>query len=356
MTSHIDQLLARARLVNEPYPLQDIDDAAARIAARVARRAAPDRPGGPAHPAASPDEPVAAAQDLQILCETAVTATGALTHLRRFVGSLPEPCGARVLGCILQLTNREDAAQFWWQYAAGAGDRAATYCLYLQHLVHGERAEAQWWHAQTNADSPEPPADGQQHDVATTLRVLRTLHALRPNESMPDLINRLARAGAVFDYIPAAFSYIDDVIDLPLPDPDFTDHITALTASPPTAGRRGPQTAPPLPARTPRPFCRTRLRRKKETPPPSSWQWHDSGGAFGHTQHIGPVAAGWRRDLAWHIFWEHCETCADCDPAGFPCPTYTRTGIMLDEITPGSPPPASLDTRPTRSAPTSSHT
>lgn len=147
MTSHIDQLLAKARLVNDPYPQEDINAAAERIAARVAaRRAEPApptglEPCGPPQPAGHAGAGVAA-QDLRTLCETAVMSTGALASLQHFVArSLPEPSGARVLGCVLQLTEREDAARFWWQYAAGAGDSPAVYCLYLHHMAHGERGK-----------------------------------------------------------------------------------------------------------------------------------------------------------------------------------------------------------------------
>ncbi|WP_392750341.1 hypothetical protein [Streptomyces sp. LN590] len=39
-----------------------------------------------------------------------------------------------------------------------------------------------------------------------------------------------AAVGAVIDYVPAAVGYVDG-IDLPLTDPDFTDHIRTLTAN-----------------------------------------------------------------------------------------------------------------------------
>ncbi|MDX2696782.1 hypothetical protein, partial [Streptomyces ipomoeae] len=246
MTSPIDQLLARARLVDEPYTPEEINAAAERIAARTAvRRAGPHLAE---RPATEPEGPQGgAARDLRTLCETAVMSSGALASLKRFVApALPEPPAARVLGCILQLTEQEDSARFWWQYAAGAGDSAATYCLYLHHMAHGEEPEAEWWHTQAAAGAVGDrgrSAAGPQ-DLAATLRVLRGLK--ETGEPALALAARAAQVGAVLNYVPAAVSYVDDDLDLPLPDADFADRITSLTASPPTEAR---------PQRRPRPHA-----------------------------------------------------------------------------------------------------
>lgn len=53
--------------------------------------------------------------------------------------------GALVFACLLHLTGHPESAQFWWQLAAGAGSRAAAYCLHLHHLRLGEVREAQHW-------------------------------------------------------------------------------------------------------------------------------------------------------------------------------------------------------------------
>ncbi|MFI6277544.1 hypothetical protein [Streptomyces sp. NPDC050988] len=283
MTSHIDELLARARLRREPYTRADIDAALARLAARAAvRRDTSEEPRCPpphtrnacgsagadaadadpcdtdpcdadavgervlgknsgARGAAdetpadehSPDSGQAregsrlessAADDLQTLCETVITHTGALADLRIFLArALPEPSGARVLGCMLQLSEREESARFWWQYAAGAGDPAASYCLYLHHRALGEHGAADWWHTQhTQTDAVADTETGPEVEITTTLRILR---ALKPDDSpVPEPVN------AVLHYVPAAVAYVDDDLDLPLPDPDFTDRVRALTA------------------------------------------------------------------------------------------------------------------------------
>lgn len=53
-----------------------------------------------------------------------------------------EPDGARVLACVLHLAGREDSARFWWQFAAGADDNLAKFCLFLHHVALGEIHEA----------------------------------------------------------------------------------------------------------------------------------------------------------------------------------------------------------------------
>ncbi|MFE6282124.1 hypothetical protein [Streptomyces sp. NPDC057877] len=315
MTSPVDHLLGRARLVIEPYTLAEINAAADRLAARRCPALDPHD----TEPAAEPgDEQDAAAQDLRTLCETAVMSDGALSSLRRFVARcLPEPPAARVLGCILQLTEREDSARLWWQYAAGAGDSAATYCLYLHHMAHGERPEAEWWWntqaAAVTRDHGEP--DGAPAESTTTPRVPRRLKA---HEQAPDLALRTAQVNAVLDYVPAAVAYVDDDLDLPLPDPDFTDRITLLTTPDPGPRPRGPQPSPTVTERRTR---EARVRPTAATPAPG-WQWHDSGGAFGYRQRVGSIAAEWRRQQALRAFWRHCEKCADCDPSGIPCPAH----------------------------------
>jgi hypothetical protein len=179
-----------------------------------------------------------AADDLQTLCETVITHTGALADLRIFLArALPEPSGARVLGCMLQLSEREESARFWWQYAAGAGDPAASYCLYLHHRALGEHGAADWWHTQhTQTDAVADAEAGPEVEITTTLRILR---ALKPDDSpVPEPVN------AVLHYVPVAVAFVDDDLDLPLPDPDFTDRIRALTALTATAPASSTPTAP----------------------------------------------------------------------------------------------------------------
>ncbi len=257
MTSSLDQLLAKARLVPAPYTQAEIEAAVERVAARVGARL---RPGGRTpHPATprpegipAPQRGREAAQNLRTLCETVLAQNDALAHLRLFLArSMPEPPGARVLGCILHLTSREDSAQFWWQYAAGAGDTAATYCLYLHHLALGESGEAHWWHDQADVtpavpgerSAEEETEQSAEEEIAIALRVLRTLKTGKAAVPGP--------VSAVLEYVPVAVGFVDDDLDLPLPDPDFADRIQALTVAPAVPQPHHRCSAAPLPERKP---------------------------------------------------------------------------------------------------------
>ncbi|MCX5149515.1 hypothetical protein OHB36_22505 [Streptomyces sp. NBC_00320] len=263
MTSTIDQLLARARLHDSAHAPADIADT----------RGAPHHAPGTRAPGATGAEPHkdmrGAARDLRALCETAVTGAAVAALGDFLTNKLPEPSGARVLGCILLLTDAEDSARFWWQYAAGAGDSIASYCLYLHHLALGENHEAVWWRRQTTpsaaprhpADAPDAPGGADAPDAATVVfdgaernlaadaslpTTLRVLRALRPSGGGSKRGSSTVKA--VMEYVSAAVSYVDDDLELPLPDPDFTDRIRALTAAARPA-RPGRRTSPRLPPR-----------------------------------------------------------------------------------------------------------
>lgn len=264
MISPIDHVLATLQLQPRPYTEDALDAAEIRVATRVAervwygalsfddelRQAREEADGArstsrPVPPADRPLPPGThgmmseAARDLRTLCRTVVGQAGALHQMSAFLGRrVPEPDGARVLGCVLSLAAREDGARFWWQFAAGAGDAAACYCLYLHHLALGELREAEWWQQQTcsGVDLPEavrhpvhpaaddPPPEQQQMDRHDLLLALRLLNMLRGERwRVP------AATTAVIDYVPGAVRFVDE-IELPLPTPDFAQRIEELTA------------------------------------------------------------------------------------------------------------------------------
>ncbi|MFI9106049.1 hypothetical protein ACIGXA_36650 [Streptomyces fildesensis] len=241
MTS-IDQLLARALLMTEPgiphdvVTYEDVYTSAGSHDVLSWPSSSPFNENPPGRDAA---------YDLQTLCETVVTQTAA-TSLSDFVTEqLPEPRGARVLGCILHLADSEDGARFWWQYAAGAGDDVASYCLYLHHLALGETHAAAWWGEQTGIDTqPAPeklnlpgyadPGDNLDLDSSTptVLRVLGRL--LSPADR-----SRTEVVTAVMEYVPSAVAagYVDNPdFEIPLPGPHFADHIAIILAAAPSVG------------------------------------------------------------------------------------------------------------------------
>ncbi|MEU5002035.1 hypothetical protein [Streptomyces sp. NPDC021622] len=98
-----------------------------------------------------------ARQQLSVVVRWVLNARSASVHVERLAQAIgedgPEGApiedldveGAQVFACMLYLADHPESAQFWWQLAAGAGHRAAAYCLYLHHLERGENPEAEHW-------------------------------------------------------------------------------------------------------------------------------------------------------------------------------------------------------------------
>ncbi|MFJ4790821.1 hypothetical protein [Streptomyces sp. NPDC088794] len=72
----------------------------------------------------------------------------ASSHVARIVEDLSDVEGALYFGCLLSLAQEDEGAMWWWQFAAGAGDATAAYCLYLEHLRRGELRDAEHWMGQ----------------------------------------------------------------------------------------------------------------------------------------------------------------------------------------------------------------
>ncbi|MFD7135783.1 hypothetical protein [Streptomyces sp. NPDC059894] len=247
--SDMETLLARARLVpTAPYSRSDIEAAEARVAARVAARSG-DEPlaarACPRHTATTRRAPGAhpAARDLRALCEALLTHTGALHDLGNFLGSaLPEPSGARLLGGILYLAGCEDSARFWWQYGAGASDTVSSYCLYLHHRSTGEDEEADWWLSHTEITPATLSREATELEIATALHVLRGLR--RGRRGLPKALR------ALVEYVPAVVGFVDDDLELPLPDGDLADIVEeVVTRGTPPAGERRRARSGSLPSR-----------------------------------------------------------------------------------------------------------
>ncbi|MBT2384543.1 hypothetical protein [Streptomyces sp. ISL-11] len=232
MTEPIDQALSRARLRHRPCAVTEHSEA--RLSARIAERMwwgalRFDDQMEPARTAAVRTTQRDALphrafhRHLRILCETVISQD--LYKLGAFLARrILEPDGALVLGCVLQLADREDSARFWWQFAAGAGDNAAACCLYLHHMALGERREADLWHRHAGLEDhiPKVPESLTRNDLDTALRILDNLREGASTIS--------PAATAVIAYVPDAVGYVEEV-DLPLPAPDFAARIEELTAT-----------------------------------------------------------------------------------------------------------------------------
>ncbi|MFD8731332.1 MULTISPECIES: hypothetical protein [unclassified Streptomyces] len=249
----LEELLSQARLVRDRVVPPDIIPTHPDPVPEAPPGPDPAAPGEDLHSADAPAHP--AAQDLRALCATLVTHTPATTVAHFLTDQLPEPRSALILACVLQLTDTEDAARFWWQYAAGAGQSAAAYCLHLHHLARGEEDTARFWHNQM--DHTPPPASapapdhGERLDTAPAATMLRVLHHLS-RQSAPRPSS--ATVTSLMTYMPTATAvgYLREPdMELPLPGPDFARTIrTLLTTAPhpadPADTRSRPRRRPAL--------------------------------------------------------------------------------------------------------------
>ncbi|MFF4371448.1 IclR family transcriptional regulator C-terminal domain-containing protein [Streptomyces sp. NPDC001594] len=196
--SHADREAARARLLARPEP----DDA----------YTAGLGPLWPDPAAEDPVHPERAAEALRTLSVSAVHAAKSASRLAVFASDITLATGALVFACVLHLAGDQSGARFWWQYAAGADNRTAAYCLYLDHSSHGDYQDAQHWAAQAQpAGTPFMPASWW--DAGTAEPVPAAAYT------------RMARSTATVAH--------PDLGDIPLPVPRLAKHV--LTAAPPPA-------------------------------------------------------------------------------------------------------------------------
>ncbi|MEV5783753.1 DUF6207 family protein [Streptomyces sp. NPDC048448] len=231
----IDDLLARALQLKDPQiPLDTVaDDDSAYLTF-------PLEDLSPGESLGADLADITAASHLRSLCEVAVTRStpGQITDF--ITEQVPEPRGAWILGCLLQLSDSGDGARFWWQYAAGAGDTAASYCLYLHHRALGDRRAAAFWHDQADAI-----ADRLEESIPTFLRILGHLTPAGEHAYTEATL-------AVMSYVTAAVSdgyarHPD--CEIPLPGPYFAEHIQIILAATTTPPHRGQHPTTALPAR-----------------------------------------------------------------------------------------------------------
>lgn len=181
----LDAALENAAVLAEEYA--GYDEGAARR--RVARRIAADRARSAIGTAAGTDTARTAATAWDDLVLDAACHVRAARCLDDLTWSLAEsrdfaelalqarswPHGvdsALLFGCLLHLTDRLEAAQFWFQYAAGAGSRTAAQCLYLHHLARAEVRTARHWKQQARvlpAEEHLPPLPQIPDNLEDTL-------------------------------------------------------------------------------------------------------------------------------------------------------------------------------------------
>ena len=193
----IDELLADARVSTTSPDAFDVGAALRRLAGDAAGAAT----------APSPDlvRAAQAGQRLSVVCRWILNKPDAADHVDRLAQEPAAPMddghldvdGALVFACLLHLTDHPESAQFWWQLAAGAGHRAAAYCLHLHHLALGETREARHWlHVVTDdvldTDAPDDAFLATLEAVAAYVRKTGTSQAGAPTGGLEMEIDRLA--------------------------------------------------------------------------------------------------------------------------------------------------------------------
>ncbi|MFC5220465.1 hypothetical protein [Streptomyces coerulescens] len=198
----IDELLAGARIPTTSRAGFDVGAALRRLAHDAAAAAA--RPDPDMVRAAQ------AGQRLSVVCRWILNKPDAADHVDRLAqepGAVTEDQldvdGALVFACLLHLTDHRESAQFWWQLAAGAGHRAAAYCLHLHHLSLGESREARHWLHEVTDDvldtqAPDSAFLATLEAVAAYVRRTGSSRASAPTGGLEMEVDRLAtiRAGS----------------------------------------------------------------------------------------------------------------------------------------------------------------
>lgn len=251
----LDELVTKARVISPEYTGEELAAAHTRLAVAATEHLISgaltfgDAAGALLRPeptreeewaAAAGDvearERLEAADDLAHLCKIVISRVRDLHTMSEFMGDrtpdsgaapsrVLEPAGARVLACVLHLAGREDSARFWWQFAAGADDGLARFCLFLHHLTLGEIQEANWWHDQVPKPGREMWARAvQEGRDEETAGASSCLQAVARHRTVP------AAASAVVVYVRTAIEVVDDDdIDLFLPADGFAARIEEMT-------------------------------------------------------------------------------------------------------------------------------
>jgi hypothetical protein len=180
-----------------------------------------------------PTECEQAAHDLDLAVSLVVNAPEAAASLARLVDDQDSiaPEGALVFGCLLHLARYREAAQFWWQFAAGGGSRTAAFCLCLHHRRHGEFRDADYWRAQSARLAQRAHTQG----AAPSRRQRPAARPLLPDGVRHGLLSECHGGG--HPRLPHALESVihrlpvldddEDFGEIPQPARDLAGHLTA---------------------------------------------------------------------------------------------------------------------------------
>ncbi|MGW7369478.1 hypothetical protein ACWGI8_40190 [Streptomyces sp. NPDC054841] len=145
----VEEALSRARVFEGDYSKEQLEASRRRLAHDLAEARWTQMFTGGASPWGRPTATLhqQARDGLWSLSQNVITNDEAAGYIARFEDDR-DPGGALAFACLLDLADAEEGAQFWWQFAAGAGNATSALCLYLLHLRRGELRDAQHWAAQ----------------------------------------------------------------------------------------------------------------------------------------------------------------------------------------------------------------
>lgn len=262
----VGQVLAEAEVLADEYA--DFDERAAleRIARRVVWHRAESMEsraqwirtasGAYTRPADARDGlPAAvheqAATELGLLSSQVVRDPQAIAAMALLVDDRAtiEPTGALAFACLLYLADRHEAAQFWWQFAAGADSPTAAHCLFLHHLQHSELRDAQHWRRQAHLlrHLGTDPLARAAWSQATTDRALThwlwgpspSRTAMVPSVVTVDVVHRACQPASTLPLSTSITKAVqrlqaqpdEDFGTIPKPDPELAAELVDCAAS-----------------------------------------------------------------------------------------------------------------------------
>ncbi|WP_328667600.1 hypothetical protein OG905_11280 [Streptomyces sp. NBC_00322] len=230
----IEEALERARVFDGRYTAAHMENSRRRITEKLTELRWMQLFAGPGSPAGRPagGPPAAlherAAHDLRALCQGVIHDADAARRIARF-DTARDPGGALAFACLLVLADKEEGAQFWWQFAAGAGNATSAVCLYLLHLRRGELRDAQHWAQQTAALEDEPcqytPVAHEVFEPAPPV-IGVTVHIAFPEDGA--VVSEDAVRDALQDL---DVGQVDGFGPIPQPSPDLARQLKGLVAT-----------------------------------------------------------------------------------------------------------------------------
>ncbi|MGW2952829.1 hypothetical protein [Streptomyces eurythermus] len=206
MPRHIDRILDQAA-IPDTVTDDELDDLKQEIVRDVT--AALMFGAQPAPRGHHPTRMDGAEESLKALSSRLLRSSRAAQHLAGIADDPVDIDGALHFACLLNLARKPEGALWWWQYAAGAGNATAAYCLHLFHLRRGELRDADHWMRQAldldydpDFDSmlprtrPGQPPAPQPHVLREAVERLKVDEACgefhHPDQQLADRIEELA--------------------------------------------------------------------------------------------------------------------------------------------------------------------